>query len=122
MAKKIRNKPLTGSKIPIEALTLPYQERNEYPVFSFMHVSDQHCLLSDWSGDELIQLIQTFKIMEQLKWPNLKSHRGLNFKPIDKYSKPLPQDVSPDVTVCEIKVCEVKRVFGYRVGNVFRIL
>lgn len=122
MVKKIKRRRLAGKKIPAEALTLPEHERHEYPVFSFMHVSETHCLLSKWHGDELIQLIQAFKTMEQLKWTNISSNNGLRFKPIDKYSKPLPPNVSQDVTVCEFRVCDIKRVFGYRVGNVFRIL
>lgn len=122
MGKKIKNQPLAGKKIPVKALTLPDQERNDYPVFSFIHVSEQHCLLSEWQGEELLQLIRALKTMEQLRWTNVGSHGGLRFKPIDNYAKPLPFNVSPEVTVCEFRVCEVKRVFGYRVGNVFRIL
>lgn len=123
MARRIGSKVTDSGKIPAKALeAAPEHPRQNYPVFSFIHVSDKHCPLSNWRGKELNELIVTLQTMEQLTWDNMKAHKGLNIKPITKFAKPLPQRVSPDETIFEVKVCEVKRIFGYRTGNVFRVL
>jgi hypothetical protein len=97
----------------------------ENPVFSFLHVCDNHCLLSAWQGQELLELISTFKTMESLTWNDLvlKRHRGLDYRKEEEYTKPLPPVVSQDVDVCRVKVDgNKKRLWGYRTNNVFRIL
>lgn len=126
MAKR---KPINPSvtnkgKIPDSALCIKKIKEIGHPVFSFAHVCDKHFLISSWQKDELIELINTFKIMEELPWSRIHNHSGLRFKKIDKKSltKPLPDKVSPEVTVFEVRVCKVKRVFGYRMDDVFRIL
>ena len=122
MAKNQLKKPgIKTSKINPKA-TIPDESRHEYPVFSFLHVCERHCLLSEWQGQELIELVNAFKKMESVKWNQLFDHPGLNYEKIHKYSKPPPPQVSPDVTVYGFRVSEKKRVFGYRAGNVFRIL
>lgn len=121
MKKKIPNQRPKG-KIPDKAIIVTQPEREDYPVFSFLHSSDQHCLLSDWRGDELSELIKAFKTMEALPWNQLQRHHGLGFKVVDSFSRPLPQAISPDETIFEVRVCQRKRVFGYRAGNVFRII
>ena len=124
MAKKIiKNQvPQTG-KINPKAFTIEAEESKAgYPVFSFAHVCHNHCLLSEWKGKELIELLSTFKTMESVPWHEIRRHKGLNYKPIDGYSKPLPDFVSPDVTLHEVKVCKRKRFFGYRAGDVFRVI
>ena len=109
-------------RISSKVLEAPEEPRSDYPVFSFMHVADKHCLLSKWRGKELDELIEALKTMEQLTWDRIGTHNGLRFTPISNPAKPLPERVSPDETIYEIRVCSVKRVFGYRTGNVFRIL
>ncbi len=97
---------------------------NNNPVFSFRHVCENHCLLSAWQAGELTELLGTFKLMESLTWNQLVTnrHKGLDFRKEDNYTKSLPPPVSPEVDVCRVKVCEKKRLWGYRAGQVFRIL
>lgn len=121
--KKINSPTIHSGKIPEKALIKPQQTPStEYPTFSFLHVCDNHCRLSAWQGQELIDLVNTFKKMESLTWVEIARHSGLRFKKIEGYTKPLPPDVSPEVTVYEVRVCEVKRLFGYRINNIFRVL
>lgn len=94
----------------------------KHPVFSFRHTSSNHCLLSDWQGTELLELIDTFKKMESLTWNEVLTHKGLQYKVIDKHSRALPPEVSKDVSICEIRICQRKRVFGYRIDDVFRVI
>jgi len=122
--KKIKNIDTTRKILP-EAFIVPDEPRIEYPVFSFIHVSTQHCLLSEWKSNELIELLTALKHMESITWNQLPNHKGLDFTKIDtnRLSKPLPSNVSPEVSVYEISVCPKKRIFGYRIyGNIFRIL
>lgn len=105
-------------------MTVETRSRDEYPVFSFRHVSENHCLLSEWKKDELSELLGAFRTMESLTWNQILGHSGLRFKKIDvtSCSKPLPSNVSDDIPLCEIRVCQKKRIFGYRVNNVFTVI
>lgn len=125
MAKNIKKIQHKKGKINTSATEIKsVNTGNEYPVFSFRHVCDNHCFLSEWQKDELLELLETFKKMESLTWNELVTNRhgGLDYRKETGLSKPLPAKVSPDVDVCRVKVCEVKRLWGYRVGNVFRVL
>lgn len=105
-----------------EAAVIAQPQKDNIPVFSFKYVSENHCLLSDWHGNELIELIEAFKIMESLSWNQVLTHSGLRYKKIDKLARPLPRTVSPDVAICEFRICQKKRVLGYRMGNIFRVI
>lgn len=111
-----------AGKIPAKATELFNDIQEGHPVFSFRYACNNNCLLSDWHGKELDELIDTFKTMESMTWNDLLKHKGLRYKAIDKYTKQLPVNVSPDVTLCEIRVCQKKRIFGFRAGNIFRII
>lgn len=122
--KEIRRQETHKGKIKQSVVIKHANTGNENPVFSFRHVCDNHCLLSDWQGNELIELISTLKTMETLTWNQLVTnrHSGLDYRKENNYAKPLPPRVSPDIDVCRVKVCERKRLWGYRAGNVFRIM
>lgn len=99
-------------------------DRDDYPVFSFRHADNNRYLLSEWQEDELKSLIETFKKMESLKWSEINKHKGLNCKPVDPDVLPaeLPEMVSPDVTILQIRVSKKARIFGYRIKNVFHLI
>lgn len=118
---KIPKPQRAASKIPNSVTDIKEKTKSGYPVLSFKHVSDNHCLLSDWECAELKELIGAFKMLEEVPWTKLHSS-GLRLKSIDSFSKPLPPCVSPDETIYEIRVCIRKRVFGYRTGDIFRII
>lgn len=125
MAKHInapKVKKNKADKIPSSALIVKDEHKSEYPVFSFIHSSDNHCLLCEWGKHELKELIRAFKMMEELKWTHLPTS-PLRLRKVDHYVIPLPKNVSPDETIYEISVDdENKRLFGYRVDNIFRVL
>ncbi|WP_338835892.1 MAG6450 family protein [Neomoorella thermoacetica] len=124
MSKRKLKKPSPREgKIPKKALELRQSsyEEDGRPTFSFLHASDNDCLLCEWQKDELQQLVATFKKMEVLTWKEIWQHPGLDLHLVEP-SKPLPPGVSPDVTVYSINVDEKKRIYGYRAGNVFRLL
>ncbi|KLU61103.1 hypothetical protein CEB3_c26730 [Peptococcaceae bacterium CEB3] len=88
-----------GIRKKMDAFIHAEEPPSQYPVFSFVHVSGQHCLLSQWHGKELDQLITALQTMEQLPWDKIGTHNGLRFKPISNPSKPLPGKVSLDETI-----------------------
>lgn len=110
------------SKIPPSATQLrspsiDYDKEN--PVFSFRHVCSNNCLLSNWSSSEISQLINKLKLFEQMSWGEVKTHRGINYKPIDNYVLTLPSSVPKDSVIHEFKVDDKKRLFGFRDGKTF---
>ncbi|OPY59352.1 MAG: hypothetical protein A4E56_03239 [Pelotomaculum sp. PtaU1.Bin065] len=121
---RIPKKVKRSKKIPVKAILSdePLSHDGEYPVFSFKFCSDNHCLLSEWDGEEIAELIRTFKKMESLTWTGVFKHGGLRYKYIDNYSKPLPLMVSKDETIGEIRVSKQSRIFGFRNRNVFHII
>lgn len=113
-----------NNKIPAKATELHKQSTdNETPVFSFKHVCENHCQLSEWQKQELSILIGTFKAMENLCWKDVRKSAGLNMKPVtDSIVYSLPHSVPSDATIQEVKVDDGKRLFGYRAGRVFCII
>ena len=122
MIKNIPRQQREKSRIPEKATLINSSDTNNSPVFSFKYASQSHCLLSDWRGDELIELINAFKTMESLTWNQVMQHSGLRYKVISNPARKIPADVSPDVSICEVRICKRKRVLGYRSLNVFRII
>lgn len=123
--KKIAAKGIKETLIPPSATEIRSPQENydkETPLFSFKWVCDNHCLLSDWQNKELEQLIKKIKMFESLTWIDLKTHNGLNYKPIDNYIYPLPENVPPDSTIHEFKVDAGKRVMGIRDGRIFKFV
>jgi hypothetical protein len=122
MDKHIKKPKLNQGKIPDSALMAKDEPEYSNPVFSFIHSSDNHCLLCEWKKSELKELINAFKIMESLKWSQLPAS-SLHFRKVEHYVIPLPNNVSQDETIFEVSIDnEKKRLFGYRVDNIFRIL
>lgn len=119
--KQIPNPRREAGRIPESVTVIKDKLKSGYPVLSFKHVSDNHCLLSDWISTEIKELISTFKMLEEVPWNKLHS-TGLRLKAIDSFSKPLPPYISPDETIYEIRVCQKKRVFGYRTDDIFRVI
>lgn len=68
--------------------------------------------------------MDTFRLMEQLEWNQILTHTGLQMKKANTktLSKPLPCDISPDVTLYEIRVTQRARIFGYIFNNVFHLV
>jgi hypothetical protein len=123
---KIKKPSFRTGKIPPKALVAQIDpDKIKYPVFSFLHVSESHCLLSEWQASEIDELIDTLKTIEQIEWDRIWVHKGLDVTkiPVSRLSIPLPTYVSEDETIYEFSVCSRKRIFGYRTNhNVLRII
>jgi len=115
--------PKKPGKIPVEVLELKGESTdNLTPLFSFKHVSDNHCLLCEWGNPELSELIGTLKTMESLTWSQVRQHKGLNLTGVDHPAYPPPPSVPGDASITEVRVDEKRRLFGYRGGRVFHLI
>lgn len=117
----VKNNPKT-TKVPQSALSIKndidYFKLN--PVFRFSNIDQNKWRLYDWSSEEIKDLMDTFRKMEQISWHDLLKHRGLNLKKIEDVN--YPPHISPDESIYEIRVCKVKRIFGYINENIFNLI
>lgn len=122
--KKQKNK-IGGKTLKDKALEVEEGGTDHLPpYFSFKHACSNHFQLSDWQSGEIAELMETFRRMEQLNWHEIHKHRGLNYKQVDPrtFSKDLPEFISPDLSIYEVKVTKRARLFGYRLKNIFHII
>ena len=92
------------------------------PYISFSYVDNTRWQLSKWKGNELTDLIKCFKKMESMSWSQIKVHSGLRYKSLTDPPNINNDNISEDVTICEMRVCDVKRIHGFRDKNVFCIV
>ena len=115
-----------GKKISEKAIIVTTRdEGNEQPLISFLHTCDRHFLLSDWKGVELDALIRFFKKVESHTWNEIiLGQGGLRCKRIDtkQCSANLPSNISLDISLFELRVDDLRRVFGHRVGRALRVI
>ncbi len=98
---------------------------NEQPSFSFIHTDSNKYRLSEWNSQEIDDLVNALKKIGSLTWFQIKSQGskqrgasvGCGFKiATDNYPK-LPESISEDVTMSEMRVCRRKRIFGFRMPS-----
>lgn len=111
------------SKITSKATEKPAINYNECcGRFGFLSVCDNHCLLSEWHGSELSELIGCFKKVERTIWKNILKDDGLDYKRHHHINLPLPKNFPPDATLDSIRVNQKMRLYGYRLNDVFYIV
>jgi hypothetical protein len=112
-----------SSKITPRATKEPSINYNECcGRFAFLNVCNRHCLLSEWRGGELDDLISCFKKVESSLWKNILKDDGLNYEKHHHIAFPLPSNFPPDAALDSIRVTQKMRLYGYRVDNVFYII
>lgn len=112
------------NKVPQSALQLKANGSTDdmTPVFSFKYTDPNKWILSEWEKSEINDLFKFFKSVESMTWDQIKSHSGIRYKALDNVPTISHLGVSEDVTICELRVCKVKRVHGFRTGNIFSII
>lgn len=117
---RINNK---NTKVPQQATVLTeksYDKMKPYIVFSY--VDKTKWQLSEWSGKELDDLINCFQKLESMEWVDIIKHKGLQYKALNNPPDINNNNISPDVTICELRVCHVKRIHGFRHKNAFCVV
>lgn len=119
--KVVKNNPKI-TKVPKNALSI--QNDIDYfklnPVFKFSNIDHNKWTLYDWNSSEIRDLMDTFRKMEQSTWYDVLKHPGLNLKKIEYIN--YPAHISPDESIYEIRVCKVKRIFGFIDKNIFNLI
>lgn len=135
MGKSKIKKPKGGSslgRIPESALNHPTGSENadeQHPSFRFEHTDQNRWCLSEWNSSEIDDLIRALKKIERYTWAQIKSQGskqrggsvGCGYKLITNHPK-LPESISDDVKLSEMRVDERKRIFGFRVGSIYYIV
>lgn len=127
--QKIENK---SKKIPEAATAKATQggtTDHQNPSFRFTHADPSRWRLSRWEADEIDDLIRALKKIEKHTWLQIKSQGaktkgesvGCGFKVIEQHPD-LPSSFSDDVTISEMRVCQKKRIFGFRVDSIYYIV
>lgn len=94
------------------------------PTFSFKSCSNNNFKLSEWQPREIDQLIEVFKRLESCTWKEIRRNKGFGYTVVDpeSFSCELPEFISPDITIIELRVSKRARLFGFRSNNVFNII
>ncbi|MBD1804034.1 hypothetical protein H6F98_00910 [Microcoleus sp. FACHB-SPT15] len=120
--------PTNSGRIPDLATTKTTKSGStdsEKPSFSFIHADNNKYQLSEWESREIDDLVKALKKIGSLTWFQIKSQGsrqrgesvGCGFKIVtDGYPK-LPESISEDVTMSEMRVCKKKRIFGFRIPS-----
>lgn len=132
--KKQIPKPTQENKqirIPKQAtqLTPSASTDDEYPSFRFTYADQNRWRLSDWTSQEIKDVIEGLKKIEKYTWGQIKGHGsktagesvGTGHKPIDKHPK-LPENVPEDVRLSEMRIDQKKRIFGFRYQSIYYII
>lgn len=124
--QKNDNRQLRGKKIADEAFETTFiQDTDDMtPTFSFKSCSNNRFKLSEWQPKEIEQLISVFKKLESCSWKEIRRNKGFGYKIVDPdtFSCNLPENISPDETIIELRVSKKARLFGYRGKNIFYII
>jgi hypothetical protein len=120
--------PKSSGRIPDLATTQTTKSGstdNEQPSFSFIHADNNKYQLSEWDSQDIDDLVNALKKIGSLTWFQIKSQGskqrgesvGCGFKIVtDNYPK-LPESISEDVTISEMRVCKKKRILGFRMPS-----
>ena len=99
------------------------------PSFRFTYADENRWHLSEWKADEIKELIRDLKKIENHTWLQTKEQRskkrgdsvGCGFKIIQNHPH-LPNAVSEDVTISEMRIGQKKRIFGFRAESHYYII
>lgn len=127
--QKFKNK---SKKISEEATAKATQgDKTDHlnPSFRFTHADENRWCLSKWKAQEIEDLIHALKKIEKYTWSEIKSQGskkrgesvGCGFKIIKQHPSP-PNSVGEDAVISEMRVCEKKRVFGFRMDSIYYIV
>lgn len=121
-ATKLKNKKVSAKNREINTqLNEPnYDKRKGRLAFSY--VCHKKCSISDWAGQELTQLIDTFKKFESLNWEEIFKDSGLNWERNRNIALKTPDYMAEDAKLHSIRVSKKMRIYGYRAQQYFYII
>lgn len=118
-----------GSRIPSPSIEPKISTNKETPLLSFESFDFNHQCPSEWQSDEIKSLFQMFNKICKMTWLEILNtggksgnKTGLGFTEIEPDPFKRPNDLSPDVTISELRVTKKARVFGARYGRTYYII
>ncbi|MBW4662191.1 MAG: hypothetical protein KME15_26360 [Drouetiella hepatica Uher 2000/2452] len=126
--KKLPHLPETQNKGRIPASATQGRQDgstdDQHPSFRFTNADGNRYKLSAWKPAEIDDLIGALKKIEKHTWAQIKSQGsknrgesvGCGFKIIENHPQ-LPASISEDINISEMRVCQKKRIFGFRIPS-----
>lgn len=125
MAKKKINSKVTNLNSSKDKIDTNLKEINyDYRLgkIAFSSVCHNKCCISNWFGDELVSLVDTFKKVESMNWSDIFKDVGLKWERNKQISTKLPSDFPIDAKLCSLRVSGKMRLYGYRAQEYFYIV
>lgn len=126
---KNQKKPKGNTKIPDSATSSKESTDGHNPSFRFTYADENRHCLSLWTSNEIKDLIKSLKKIEKYTWGQIKSQGskapgssvGCGYKQISSHPA-LPPELSEDISISEMRVCETKRIFGFKLNSLYYII
>lgn len=126
MARRRANRSRAASAGPNEFPQRQPVDANRHPVlisFRYCQVGSDLCL-SRCTRSETVQYLSLIKRLEQLTWNQAGQSDGTRLHRCDPtgLKQPLPQEVSPDLTMYYARANQSLRLFGVRSERTFFVV
>lgn len=97
---------------------------NKLPNISFLHLCENNGQLHDLSKQDLKQLSKFLRRISSMTWSQIRSSDGIKMKKIPRYSMSfaLPQTVSEDEEIFEMRVSQEHRLWGFPNNGTFYVI
>ncbi len=136
MAKKNRiqksaAKPKQGNRVKVSEA--PHRSTlHDKVLFSFEHFNSNVECPSKWKGPDMKRLFNLLKKASKLTWKQASTYSGcgdsscgIGFKVLNKGGHipcKLPQKLSQDLDISEMRVGDAMRIFGARAENIYYVI
>lgn len=117
------NKNKAGG-IPTEATRIKRSTDNDTPLFSFGHLCDNNFMMHILGKTELKELHRFLKKISKMTWNQVRASESIGYKPIPRTSLScaVPDSVSRDARIDEMRVTQEHRIFGFKAEGIFNII
>jgi hypothetical protein len=122
--KRIKVKEPSKEKKRIPEPRVSETTYNNLPNISFLHLCENNGQLHDLSKQDLKQLSKFLRRISSMTWSQIRSSDGIKMKKIPRYSISfsLPQTVSEDEEIFELRVSQEHRLWGFPNNGTFYVI
>jgi hypothetical protein len=123
-SKKIKGPEIKSNKNRIPEPSLNETTYNKFPNISFSHLCESKGQLQDLSKQDLKQLSNFLRRISSMTWAQIRSSDGVKMKKIPRHSLSyaLPQTVSEDEDIFEMRVSQEHRIWGFPNNGTFYVV
>ncbi|MEY8345881.1 MAG6450 family protein [Niallia circulans] len=97
---------------------------HDYVTVSFTHLCERNLQLEELGKRDLKQLSNFLRRVSSMTWQQVRNSDGIKMKKIPRYSisYPVPQTVSEDEDIFEMRVSQEHRLWGFPNNGTFYII